>query len=133
MWSLTLEKMVQIGLLFDFYGQLLTKKQREMVDLYYQQDLSLSEIASQTGVSRQAVHDLIKRASESLVKYEAKLGLAGRYRQQRVRLGQALGRLDEAIETLNSKESDVMAAVKLEIARPPFEEARKILAGLLDD
>ncbi len=110
--------MVQIGLLFDFYGQLLTEKQRQMVDLYYRQDLSLSEIAVQTGVSRQAVHDLIKRASETLTEYEAKLGLHSRYREQQERLGRALEHLDEAVETQG---------------RPPIEEARKILAGLLDD
>lgn len=115
---MTLEKMVQIGLLFDFYGRLLTEKQREMVDLYYRQDLSLGEIASQTGVSRQAVHDLIKRASEILADYEAKLGLADRYRRQQERLTRAIGHLDDAMETFSLSS---------------LRQAREILAGLLDE
>lgn len=67
------------SLLFDFYGSLLTEKQRDIYDWYYQQDLSLGEIAELQKVSRPAVYDLIKRTDEALFNYEDKLGLVERY------------------------------------------------------
>lgn len=71
--------------LYDFYGNLLTEKQRNMVELYYHQDLSLSEIADLTGVSRQAIHDAIKRSEISLEEYEEKLGyLAYHFKQTKI-------------------------------------------------
>ena len=66
-------------LLYDFYGNLLTIKQREIYDLYYQQDLSLGEIAELQSVSRQAVFDLLKRTDEVLKEYDCKLGLVTKY------------------------------------------------------
>ena len=71
-----MEKIVEQGLLYDFYGEILTEKQRELFDLYYNEDLSLSEIADQIGISRQGVRDLIKKAEEELLFLEEKLGLA---------------------------------------------------------
>ncbi|MFY9174135.1 MAG: YlxM family DNA-binding protein [Peptococcia bacterium] len=68
-------------LLFDFYGSLLTPKQKEIYDLYYQQDLSLGEIAEQKNVSRQAIFDLLKRTEDALNLYEEKLGLVARYQK----------------------------------------------------
>ena len=60
-------------LLYDYYGELLTEKQRGLFDLYYNQDYSLSEIASAAGISRQGVHDTLARAEELLEGYEAAL------------------------------------------------------------
>ncbi len=68
-----LEKTVEISVLYDFYNQLLTEKQRDIVDLYYNQDLSLGEIADEFGVSRQAVYDILKRTERLLYQYEKKL------------------------------------------------------------
>lgn len=65
-------------MLFDFYGDLLTEKQREYYDLHYNSDLSLQEIAEQSGVSRQAVWDIIRRAEQSLNEFEDKTGLVAR-------------------------------------------------------
>lgn len=65
-------------MLFDFYGDLLTEKQREYYDLHYNSDLSLQEIAEQSGVSRQAVWDIIRRAEQSLTEFEDKTGLVAR-------------------------------------------------------
>lgn len=59
----------------DFYGDLLTDKQRQAIDLHVNEDFSLSEIADEMGSSRQAVHDLIQRSSHKLLEYEDKLGL----------------------------------------------------------
>lgn len=72
-------------MLFDFYGELLTAKQRTYFHLHYNEDLSLSEIAEQEGISRQGVWDNIRRAEEALRQKEAKIGLVGRYAAQRER------------------------------------------------
>lgn len=75
-----LEKVLRIGLLYDFYGALLTDKQQECIEMHYIHDLSLSEIANEFSVSRQAVHDILKRAEQLLEEYEHKLKLVERYK-----------------------------------------------------
>lgn len=62
------------SILLDYYGGLLTEKQSDMLNLYYNQDLSLSEIAENEGISRQGVYDAVKRAEEQLAFFEEKLG-----------------------------------------------------------
>lgn len=69
------EQRMRLGRLFDLYGGLLTDKQRNCLNMYFYDDLSLSEISEELGVSRQAVHDLLKRVEQTLEKYEGKLGL----------------------------------------------------------
>ena len=71
-------KDMEIAWLFDFYGDMLTEKQRQVVELYYEEDLSLAEIATEIGISRQGVRDMIKKSSDELFFYEEKLGLAAR-------------------------------------------------------
>ena len=83
-------------MLFDFYGDLLTEKQREYYDLHFNADLSLQEIAEQSGVSRQAVWDIIRRAEQSLVEIEDKTGLVARA----VRRRKGLEELEEIISRL---------------------------------
>lgn len=73
-----LEKMIRMGELYDFYGQLLTERQQEFMNLYYLEDLSLGEIAERYAISRQAVYDNLRRAGNLLEEYEAKLGLLAR-------------------------------------------------------
>jgi len=68
-----------LAYLFDFYGSLLTEKQQEAIQLYYYQDLSLSEIAERLEISRQGVYDHLHRGEEALRDYEVKLGLIQRY------------------------------------------------------
>lgn len=77
-----LDKVLKIGLLLDFYGALLTEKQQQCLEIHYLHDLSLSEIASEFKVSRQAVHDILKRAEQILIEYEDKLKLVERYQQE---------------------------------------------------
>ncbi len=70
-----MEKNIEVSLLFDFYGELLKPSGRQAVDLYYNDDLSLAEIASQMGITRQGVRDNIKRCEQQLFDFEEKLGL----------------------------------------------------------
>ena len=70
------EKNLNMGYLLDFYGDVLTERRRDALDFYYNDDMSLSEIAEEMGISRQGVRDLIKKAEEELNFYEEKLGLA---------------------------------------------------------
>ena len=81
-----MEKLAEMALLADFYGPLLTEKQRNVWDLHYQQDLSLAEIAEVEHISRQAIHDLIKRTERILAEYEDKLGLVQRFWTERAKL-----------------------------------------------
>lgn len=73
-----MEKLGRIALLNDIYGNLLTDKQKMMLDMFYNEDLSLGEIAEINQTSRQAVFDNIKRSEKALENYEAKLGLLAR-------------------------------------------------------
>ncbi|NLY17725.1 MAG: putative DNA-binding protein [Clostridiaceae bacterium] len=70
---------VEIALLLDFYGQLLTPRQYEILDLHYNNDISLGEIGEQYNISRQGVYDSIKKGREALRRYEEKLGLVKRF------------------------------------------------------
>ena len=83
-------------MLFDFYGELLTAKQKEYFDLHYNADYSLSEIAEETGISRQGVWDIIKRAEETLRKTEDKTGLIRRFRENQ----EAVAEMEQTITQL---------------------------------
>ncbi len=74
-----MDSIFETSLLLDFYGQLLTERQHTMLDLYYNRDYSLGEIAEYFGISRQGVHDSIKSGKESLDRFEQKLGLVRRF------------------------------------------------------
>jgi len=82
----SLDKLIRVGLLYDFYGNLLTEKQKEYLNMHYLQDLSLSEIAEQSGTSRQAVHDILRRAEQTLEEYEEKLTLLKKHQKERILL-----------------------------------------------
>ncbi|KJS48665.1 putative DNA-binding protein [Desulfosporosinus sp. BICA1-9] len=81
-----MDKLAEMALLVDFYGPLLTEKQKNVWDLHYQQDLSLAEIAEIEHISRQAIHDLLKRTERILAEYEEKLGLVQRFWTDREKL-----------------------------------------------
>ena len=87
---------IETGWLFDFYGPLLTERQRDMLSLYCEEDFSFSEIAAQEGISRQGVYDAVHRAQRQLEEYERQLGLLARYRRMTQGLRQALGALSGA-------------------------------------
>lgn len=95
-------KDLSISMLYDFYGDLLTEKQQEVIELYYNEDLSLSEIASHSGITRQGVRDSIKRAEFQLSEFEEQLGLASRFEQIKDMLDDILKNAFE-IEQINSR------------------------------
>lgn len=81
-------KNLEISFLLDFYGEMLTQKQREVIEYYYNDDLSLAEIADNEGITRQGVRDSIKRAEAQLLEMEERLGLARRFREMQAGLEQ---------------------------------------------
>lgn len=85
-----------MALLYDYYGELLTERQRNCFDLYYNQDFSLSEIAEELGVTRQGIHDTLVRAEVQLRAFESAVGCIARDR----RTDAALLRIEHAAEAL---------------------------------
>lgn len=84
------EKFVEIAMLYDFYGNLLSSKQQRVVELYYLEDLSLSEIGENLQISRQAVHDMLKRSEKGLYEYESKLKLIAKFEGNKSKAKQIL-------------------------------------------
>nr|WP_028972397.1 YlxM family DNA-binding protein [Sporomusa ovata] len=114
-----LNKVLRVGQLYDFYNALLTEKQRDCLNMHYLQDLSLAEIAAEFSVSRQAVHDILRRAEQTLEEYEHKLGLAARYRQERKLLVEVVGSLEQLPYSIK--------------ALPELNQAIIMLNSLLED
>ncbi len=92
------EKIAEVSLLYDFYGQLLSKRQREVMELYHEENLTLSEIAEEFSISRQGVHDALKNAEKTLMGYEEKLGLVAKFEETREVIEGIDSRIDEIIE-----------------------------------
>jgi len=101
------EKNMNISFLLDFYGDVLTEKQREIMDLYYNEDLSLAEIAESNGLTRQGVRHVIKKAEDALTDLESKLGLADRF----VKLGCAY-------DTIANNLASICKMVEQDSAKP---------------
>lgn len=95
---------VDACMLLDFYGQLLTERMRLLMELHFAEDMSLAEIADQENISRQAVHDTIRRGLKSLEEYEAKLGLVQRFMNQKQVIEEAV----EALDMNDTKRAHVM-------------------------
>ncbi|MBR1853311.1 MAG: YlxM family DNA-binding protein [Lachnospiraceae bacterium] len=83
-----MEKIYQQTLLYDFYGELLTEHQRSIYEDAVCNDMSLGEIAEETGISRQGVHDLIKRCDKMLLDYESKLHLVEWFAKAKLQIGE---------------------------------------------
>lgn len=99
-----MEKNIENNLYLDFYGNLLTDKQREIMTLYYDLDISLSEIATEVGTSRQAVYDAIKVSENTMKTFEEKLGLVEKYLKNRTLLLETIQKIEE-IGDISVKES----------------------------
>ena len=90
---------VEITILLDFYGEMLTEKQRDMVELYYDEDLSLGEIAETVKITRQGVRDSIKRGEQQLFELEKKLGLVEKF----MKYSELLDSIDEYAKNINKE------------------------------
>lgn len=115
-----LRQRAHVWALADVYGPLLTDRQREMLRLYYGEDLSLAEVAERFGVSRQAIHDLLRRAVVALEGYEGKLGWARQGQERRLRLAQVAELLERA-----RREAPIRAQA--------LAEARALVRALAED
>ena len=108
------EKNLNIGFLLDFYGDLLPERKHSVMDMYYNEDLSLAEIANELGISRQGVRDIIKKSEEELFFYEDKLKLATRLKNIEASASE-LKQLSDSQELSNEikeKISELVNAIK---------------------
>lgn len=109
-----MEKIVEQAMLYDFYGELLGERQKSVFEEYVLDNLSLGEIAEERGISRQGVHDLIKRADRALAGYEAKLHLVSKFMAVKDRVKQIYG-------------------ISGELAREGHPELAKKICGIADE
>lgn len=93
----------RMTMLFDFYGEILTERQKEFFDLYYNDDLSLSEIAENAGISRQGVRDVIVRGEGIMQEIEDKTGLIARFMNMRTHLD-AIDAIAQELHTINYRQ-----------------------------
>ena len=107
--------LLEQALLYDFYGELLTDHQQEIYEQFVLEDLSLSEIAESAGISRQGVHDLIKRCNKLLEGYEAKLHLVEKF----LSIKQKVQELNELLDS--ESEDEVIQQIR-QIAGDILEE-----------
>nr|WP_207667760.1 putative DNA-binding protein [Mobilisporobacter senegalensis] len=85
-----MENRIELSILYDFYGELLKESQKQIFEDYIQNDLSLSEIAMDAGISRQGVHDIIKRCSKQLIDYEVKLKLVDKFKNTKEKVNEII-------------------------------------------
>ena len=109
-----MEKNIEVSLLLDFYGELLKPSVRQTIDLYYNNDLSLAEVAAECGITRQGVRDSIKRGETQLFEFEAKLGLWQRFQELETGLSEISAAAKKIEEHSNDDKTKSLA---LEIER----------------
>lgn len=100
-----MDKFTRIGSLYEFYGALLSKRQKEATALYYEENCSLAEIAEEFGISRQGVYDALHSAEKALEGYEEKLGLVQRFEEQDGKLAGIQQALQQIIEAAGKSDS----------------------------
>ena len=111
-----MEKNVEISILCDLYGKLLTKRQEEILNDYYNNDLSLSEIAENNGITRQAVRDIIKKGEKKLFEYEEKLQFMKRTLKQEDTLQKVLSELSKIQKDSSDKKvANILETIKKEL------------------
>lgn len=100
-----MERIVEHGLLYDFYGELLTAHQKQIYEDAVYHDMSLAEIADIQGISRQGVHDLLRRCDKILEQYEERLGLVKRFGS----IKEKVNRIDALAKAMSQRQSDVLS------------------------
>lgn len=120
-----MEKRLKLGNLFEFYGQLLTEKQQEILELYCNLDLSFGEISEELGISRQGVYDTIKRAEKILDEYESKLELVKRFNNREVIIKHVVSEL----EALHTKPDESLSG---ESVKKALEQLKQEIMEMLE-
>lgn len=115
-----MNKILEQALLFDFYGELLTEHQKEIYEQFVLEDLSLSEIAQGEGISRQGVHDLVRRCQKILEGYEDKLHLVGKF----LSVKEKVREINEALDSYEKKGTDTGGMI---------EEIRRISDTIIEE
>ena len=111
-----MEEKVKISMLCQFYGKLLTQKQCEFINDYYNNDLSLSEIDENSNITRQAVRDIIKKGEKKLFEYEEKLQFMKRTLNQEKKIEKALAELTKIQKDYSDKQiANVLETIKKEL------------------
>ncbi|HOQ08379.1 MAG TPA: sigma factor-like helix-turn-helix DNA-binding protein [Clostridiales bacterium] len=109
-----MKELFKVSLLLDFYGQMLTKRQYDVLDLYYNSDYTLAEIAEELDISRQGVHDNIKRGKAALFELERKLGLVARFSDQKEKASKVLKILEQIESSVtDSRDREKLSRAKL--------------------
>lgn len=117
-----MEKIVEQALLYDFYGELLTNHQKQIYEEHVLNDLSTSEIASISGISRQGVHDVVKRCDRILYGYEEKLHLLEKFLKTK-----------EMVKQINQLASSILTTDKEREIRQKVEEIEKVSHSILEE
>ena len=111
-----MEKKVEISILCELYGKLLTNKQLDFMNDYYNNDLSLSEIAENNNITRQAVRDILKKGEKKLFEYEEKLKFMKRMLNQEKKIEKVLSELTKIQKDYSDKEiASVLESIKKEL------------------
>lgn len=110
-----MEKLVEQALLFDFYGELLTEHQRQVYEDVVLNDYSLSEVATDLGISRQGVHDMVKRSTRILQDYEEKLRLVQKFETVKEKVHQIHLLTQQPQEAVDGKTMEMIASISHEI------------------
>ena len=113
------DEITEISLLYDFYGELLTERRKEVMRLYHEENYTLSEIADELGISRQGVHDALKTAERTLAEYEAKLGLVERFAESRNAVTDIKKRM-EKIAAAHPELADEISGIEQSIEKLEF-------------
>ena len=113
-----MNEILEQALLYDFYGELLTEHQKEIYEQFVLEDLSLGEIAKEAGISRQGVHDLIKRCNQTLKDYEDKLQLVAKF----VAIKDKVKQIDELLDRYEAGKD-----------RKALEEIRRISGEIIEE
>ena len=112
-----MDKHIEVSILWEIYGKLLTKKQYKVLDDYYNNDLSLSEIAEINNISRQGVRDVIKKGETKLFEYERLLGIMKKTQQNEKTLQLVFSQLSEIAETSSDKKVEkILMEVQKELS-----------------
>ena len=111
----SMEEIVELSLLFDFYGEMLGDHKKQIFEDYVLNDLSLAEIADEEGISRQGVHDIVKRCTKQLKEYEAALHLVEKFQNLKAKLTEASELLTIEVQKDENKNLEKAVSILTEV------------------